>query len=335
MSPWMKMGRLSARLRDCVRAAALGLLLVSASAVAQTTVEYIHTDALGSPVAVTNASGQVVERTFYEPYGAQVDGTPDDGPGFTGHVEDAATGLIYMQQRYYDPAIPRFLSVDPMTVDTSSGANVNRYWYAANNPYRFTDPDGRCEKPTGSNICASGGYSGSTTQGGAAGEKRSANAGLAATSSNNGFVSAFTDRNWLTGDGSLTDFGAIAHDVWYPLLDMPEGAGFKLVGGGLMAVRLGKMGEDAVRATYNIGGKGFFVVNGRLRIADGLNKDLRTISEVKSKQSLDYTRQLRDYVDYAKLKGFDFYLYVRPGAKLSGPLRQAEAAGDIVIKDIP
>ncbi|MBD4613309.1 hypothetical protein GUF48_03255 [Xanthomonas citri pv. citri] len=133
MSPWMKMGRLSARLRDCVRAAALGLLLVSASAVAQTTVEYIHTDALGSPVAVTNASGQVVERTFYEPYGAQVDGTPDDGPGFTGHVEDAATGLIYMQQRYYDPAIPRFLSVDPMTVDTSSGANVNRYWYAANN----------------------------------------------------------------------------------------------------------------------------------------------------------------------------------------------------------
>lgn len=93
--------------------------------------------------------------------------------------------------------------------------------------------------------------------GGAAGEKRSANAGLAATSSNNGFVSAFTDRNWLTGDGSLTDSGAIAHDVWYPLLDMPEGAGFKLVGGGLMAVRLGKMGEDAVRATYNIGGKGF------------------------------------------------------------------------------
>lgn len=66
-----------------------------------------------------------------------------------------------------------------------------------------------------------------------------------------------------------------------------------------------------------------------------MNKDLRTISEVKSKQSLDYTRQLRDYVDYAKLKGFDFYLYVRPGAKLSGPLRQAEAAGDIVIKDIP
>ncbi|WP_372386302.1 RHS repeat domain-containing protein [Xanthomonas citri pv. malvacearum] len=153
----MKMGRLSARLRDCVRAAALGLLLVSASAVAQTTVEYIHTDALGSPVAVTNASGQVVERTFYEPYGAQVDGTPDDGPGFTGHVEDAATGLIYMQQRYYDPAIPRFLSVDPIAASLNTGAGFNRYAYVLNNPYRFTDPDGRCEKVTGSNICGGSG----------------------------------------------------------------------------------------------------------------------------------------------------------------------------------
>ncbi|WP_386341853.1 RHS repeat-associated core domain-containing protein [Xanthomonas citri pv. citri] len=107
--------------------------------------EYIHTDALGSPVAVTNASGQVVERTFYEPYGAQVDGTPDDGPGFTGHVEDAATGLIYMQQRYYDPAIPRFLSVDPVTASSDPIRFFNRYKYASSNPYRFIDPDGRAD----------------------------------------------------------------------------------------------------------------------------------------------------------------------------------------------
>ncbi|WP_238988726.1 putative toxin [Xanthomonas vasicola] len=158
---------------------------------------------------------------------------------------------------------------------------------------------------------------------------------MAATSSNNGFVSAFTDRNWLTGDGSLTDFGAIAHDVWYPLLDMPEGAGVKLAGGGLMAVRLGRMGEDAVRAAYDIGGKEFFVLNGRLRMPDGINWTLGTISEVKNTQSLSYTRQLRDYVSFSKANGLDFYLYVRPGAKISAPLRKAEAAGDIVIKDIP
>jgi len=46
-------------------------------------------------------------------------------------------------QRYYDPGIGRFLSVDPVTANSGTGANFNRYWYANNNPYKFTDPDGR------------------------------------------------------------------------------------------------------------------------------------------------------------------------------------------------
>ena len=46
-------------------------------------------------------------------------------------------------QRYYDPTIGRFLSTDPMPADPNSGANFNSYRYANNNPYRFTDPDGR------------------------------------------------------------------------------------------------------------------------------------------------------------------------------------------------
>jgi RHS repeat-associated protein len=46
-------------------------------------------------------------------------------------------------QRYYDPQIGRMLSVDPEPTDPNSGANFNSYWYANNNPYKFTDPDGR------------------------------------------------------------------------------------------------------------------------------------------------------------------------------------------------
>lgn len=103
---------------------------------------YHHTDALGSPVTVTNEAGQVVERTQYEPYGAPI-GKTFSGIGYTGHVMDGVTGLTYMQQRYYDPGIGRFLSVDPVTANSDTGANFNRYWYANNNPYKFTDPDGR------------------------------------------------------------------------------------------------------------------------------------------------------------------------------------------------
>jgi len=58
-------------------------------------------------------------------------------------VMDAGTGFTYMQARYYDPLLPRFLSGDPAPVDAKMGANFNRYWYANNNPYKFTDPDGR------------------------------------------------------------------------------------------------------------------------------------------------------------------------------------------------
>ncbi|CAM5252861.1 RHS repeat domain-containing protein [Rhodanobacter lindaniclasticus] len=106
-------------------------------------IRYQHTDALGSPVAISNESQAVVERTAYEPYGWAVNRAERNGPGYTGHHEDAATGLVYMEQRYYDPLIGRFLSVDPVTAYSNPIGAFNRYWYANDNPYRFTDPDGR------------------------------------------------------------------------------------------------------------------------------------------------------------------------------------------------
>jgi RHS repeat-associated protein len=106
------------------------------------TASYFHADALGSPVATTDAARTVLERTYYAPYGEALNRTVD-GPGYTGHVMDAATGLVYAQQRYYDPLVGKFLSVDPVAADPNSGGNFNRYWYANDNPYKFTDPDGR------------------------------------------------------------------------------------------------------------------------------------------------------------------------------------------------
>ncbi|MDN4037291.1 RHS repeat-associated core domain-containing protein [Massilia sp. YIM B02443] len=105
-------------------------------------VTYIHTDGLGSPVARTNASKQVISRTRYEPYGYVAAGTQPT-IGFTGHVNDVDTGLTYMQQRYYDPVAGRFLSIDPVTTDANTGGSFNRYAYANNSPYKYIDPDGR------------------------------------------------------------------------------------------------------------------------------------------------------------------------------------------------
>lgn len=104
---------------------------------------YYHTDALGSPAAETDATGSIVRRSRYEPYGGPLDGVYSDKPGYTGHVADATTQLNYMQQRYYDPMLGRFLSVDPMPVDRETGGSFNRYTYANGNPFLYKDPDGR------------------------------------------------------------------------------------------------------------------------------------------------------------------------------------------------
>lgn len=47
-------------------------------------------------------------------------------------------------------ASARFVSVDPVQANPNNGANFNRYYYGNNNPYRFTDPDGRAACPKGS-----------------------------------------------------------------------------------------------------------------------------------------------------------------------------------------
>lgn len=109
--------------------------------------QYLHTDALGSPVARTNTAGAVINRTRYEPYGyvaAGVKPSPSVGAlGFTGHVQDTETDLVYMQQRYYDPLAGRFLSVDPVVTNASTGSEFGRYVYVNDTPYGAVDPDGR------------------------------------------------------------------------------------------------------------------------------------------------------------------------------------------------
>jgi RHS repeat-associated protein len=96
-------------------------------------------------LAEADASGTITAVFDYAPYGAQALGAPPSGPGYTGHVDDAESGFVYMQQRYYDPSVGRMLSRDSVTAyDTGDMRYFNAYAYAFNNPNRFSDPDGQC-----------------------------------------------------------------------------------------------------------------------------------------------------------------------------------------------
>jgi len=91
----------------------------------------------------TDAQGNVQSLIDYKPYGTQTLGTSPNGPGYTGHISDDDTGLVYMQARYYDPEAARFLSVDPNTPSAGNIFNFNRASYANNNPVANIDADGR------------------------------------------------------------------------------------------------------------------------------------------------------------------------------------------------
>ena len=65
---------------------------------------------------------------------------------FTGKERDAETGLDYFGARYFSGAQGRFTSPDKLNVTDDRllvPSTLNKYAYAANNPLRFVDPDGR------------------------------------------------------------------------------------------------------------------------------------------------------------------------------------------------
>ncbi len=100
---------------------------------------FILKDHLGGAGIITDGSGNVVTRQYYQPYGLD-DPTGSienevDNHKFTGQEEDTETGLYYFNARYYDPALGRFVSADP-----TGGAN--RYAYCGNEPINRIDPSG-------------------------------------------------------------------------------------------------------------------------------------------------------------------------------------------------
>ena len=98
------------------------------------------------------------------------------------------------------------------------------------------------------------------------------------------------------------------------------------------ARRLGRAGEAAVGI---IGPKIRIPIPGtsRTRIPDQLTAT--GLGEVKNVQVLSFTQQLRDFSSYARTTGRTFELYVRATTRLSGPLQEAVARGDIILREIP
>lgn len=98
------------------------------------------TDALGSPVAVTDTTGTVQTEYTYEPFGKTTFSGASNSSSYqyTGRENDG-TGLYYYRARYYHPALQRFIGEDPLRFRSG---DFNLFAYVSNNPVRFIDPLG-------------------------------------------------------------------------------------------------------------------------------------------------------------------------------------------------
>ena len=136
-------------IKPLLSAVAIALLLTPATARAQDEVVYYHTDAVGSVRMITDASGAVIGRYDYLPFGElwpAVPPGPTDARQFAGKERDTETGLDYFGARYFRAQSGRFTTVDPVLDAEAAFVDPqrwNRYAYARNNPFRNTDPDGR------------------------------------------------------------------------------------------------------------------------------------------------------------------------------------------------
>ena len=117
---------------------------------------YYLVNAQGDVAAILDSSGTMVAFYDYDAWGnctvynssAKVLTDPTSIANinplrYRGYYYDAETGFYYLQSRYYDPAICRFINADTFaTTDANGFLSANMFAYCENNPVGNSDPNG-------------------------------------------------------------------------------------------------------------------------------------------------------------------------------------------------
>jgi RHS repeat-associated protein len=98
-------------------------------------------DALGSVRMTLDDTGAALGSVGYDPWGTP-QGDLLGAFGFTGELQDGASGLVHVRARWYDPGQSTFTSRDPFAGFPATPYSLHPYQYAYSNPALWTDPTG-------------------------------------------------------------------------------------------------------------------------------------------------------------------------------------------------
>jgi len=111
--------------------------------------DYIYVkNQFGDITHITLTNGYVVVQYQYDSYGniINIDGSSQIGQyniyRYRGYKYDKEISLYYLNSRYYNPEIGRFINADGLLGQVGNLQSTNMYAYCANNPVMYIDPSG-------------------------------------------------------------------------------------------------------------------------------------------------------------------------------------------------
>ena len=116
----------------------------------ETELYYYLVNAQGDVSAILDSGGKIAASYDYDAWGnCTVYNSSDAAIGdlnplrYRGYYYDAETGFYYLQSRYYDPAICRFINADTYLSTGQGMLGHNMFTYCGNNPVNYCDSSGR------------------------------------------------------------------------------------------------------------------------------------------------------------------------------------------------
>ena len=270
---------------------------------------------------------------------------------YRGYVYDEETGFYYLQSRYYNPEVGRFISADVLLSTGQGVIGHNAYAYCLNNPINGIDPDGCWPffvvtaivgavvgAVAGGIIAAQNGGNVLTGIGigAASGALIGTGVGAAAGAALAGSITATTGAV-VAGGGTLAatvSAGGVGAGAAYVANNLAQAANNITPAAQTVASKMqdvatkGKNGELLSGLVKNTTRIPSLTGTAAYRIPDGLDMSIKVLSEVKNYTGkLSYTSQLKDFVMWSQANGFEMHLYTN--AILTGPLQKIVDSGII------